>query len=414
MNPNIQKRRFAAAVAALSLLLSLLSAGAYAAPSSYLSAYFGIEFGGESVSGGDYAEALLKLQPVHGLKELALDNPEEALGALDAIKYAVIGANMNELAMVYSVEKIDSVLAAAGAGGIDPAYAPYVACALDLGMITPAVAATANGDGPAGADFIVGLLMAAADINGVSRNYLGYSNDPDIYAKFINAFEAFELFDDPVLSAVGSEAVMQQVTTGYNLKSDKHDARFLPEFTLTYGHSNIKHAAQILGLLQSEGVVARVQFEPKVSIYQYLPEWGEPGEPTPTYAVRTINDDLMLAYATEYDMVLEFADRADMEKLDGLIVNYAKRNSGEEGKPILAGSWWQPLYYSRAEMDGDYFMIYDNVITNGSFSLHPFCLAEERANVLEKFLAIDPDLDIVQSPIWSNAAFHRYLNGISE
>ena len=380
----------------------------------YLSTFFDISLSKEFINMGAYTEALMKLQPSHGLPELACDNPQYGVGALDAVKYAVIGANMKELAMVYPTVKADAVLKDADTTGVDPAYAPYVACALDLGMITPAQARMVAVNSQADIAFTNSLLIAAAEVNGVARNYLGYSDDPDIYAKFINAFEAFTLFDDPVLSAIGSEAVMRQVTTGYSLKSDRYNARFLPELTLVYGHSSAKHAAQVIGLLRSEGVVAKVQFEPKVSIYQYLAEWGDPGEPTPTYAVKTVNENLMLAYATEYDMVLEFADQAGKEKIDALIVNYAKKNSGEEGKAILAGSWWQPLYYSRVEMGGDYHMLYDNIITNGSYSLHPFCLAEDKAEVMARFLAIDPAMDIVQEPIWCNAAFHRYLNGLSE
>ncbi len=381
---------------------------------AYLSYYFDIQLDKEFVSMEAYAEALLKLQPDHGLNQLAPEHPDYGVGALDGVKYAVIAANMKELALVYRPEKINAALEAAGAAGIDAAYAPYVACALDLQMITPAQAKMAKANNQADIAYLNRLLMAVAEVNGVSRNFLGYTDDADIYAKFINAYESFELFDDARLADIGSQAVINQITTGYNLKSSHYDARFLPELTLIYGHSNIKHAAQILGLMQSEGISAKVQFEPKVSIYQYLPEWGEPGEPTPTYAVKTINENLMLAYATEYDMVLEFASKEDMKKLDGLVLNYAKKNSGEEGKALLAGSWWQPLYYAHVEMGDGYHMLYDNVITNGNYSLHPFSLPEAKADVLAKFKAIDADIDIEQVPIWCDAPFYRYLNGLPE
>ncbi len=436
MKPNVFKNRVMAPILAVMLTLclcfSVLPASAVAAVSqsavinapitgaslnddaAYLSRYFDIRLDKEFVSMAAYAEALLKLQPAHGLKELVPQQADYGVGALDGVKYAVIAANMEELALVYSPEKINAALVAAGAEGIDAAYAPYVACALDLQMITPAQAKMAKANNQADIAYLNSLLMAVADVNGVSRNFLGYTDDPDIYAKFINVYESFELFDDARLAEIGSQAVINQVTTGYNLKSGHYDARFLPELTLIYGHSNIKHAAQLLGLLQSEGIAAKVQFEPKVSIYQYLPEWGEPGEPTPTYAVKTVNDDLMLAYATEYDMVLEFASQEDMDKLDSLILDYAKKNSGEEGKALLAGSWWQPLYYAHVEMGDGYHMIYDNVITNGNYSLHPFCLPEAKADVLAKFKAIDPAIDIEQVPIWCDAPFYRYLNGLPE
>ncbi|MDR1193279.1 MAG: hypothetical protein LBK98_03785 [Peptococcaceae bacterium] len=397
---------------------SMLAAGhedSQESKAAYLSTYFDIDITKE-ITRQEFADALLKLQPEDGVGAEALTpaNPKYGLGALDAVKGAVIGANLEELALVYTSEKAAASLAAAGVTGVPASYAPYVACALDVGLIDQSGAKLAAANQESGSASVISLLMAVADINGVSRNYLGYTDEPGIYAEFVNRWEALTLFDDEKLSSVGAEMVTQKATTGFNLKSSANDARFLPELTLIYGHSDIKHARQLLALLNSEGIVARVQFEPKISIYQYLPEWGAPGEPTPTYEVRTIRDDLMLAYATEYDMVLEFSDPADMAALDRLVLDYAKKNSGEEGKRLLYSSWWQPLYYSYFDMGDGYHKIYDNVLSNGVYSIHPFSLEENRAGVLSVFQNIDPKLEVTQVPIWCDAPFYRYLYGEPE
>ena len=75
------------------------------------------------------------------------------------------------------------------------------------------------------------------------------SNDPDIYAKLDQAWNSFILFDDSKLAEIGKEAVQNKVTTGYGLKSAAYSARFLPELTLQYGHSDIKHVHQLMGCL---------------------------------------------------------------------------------------------------------------------------------------------------------------------
>jgi hypothetical protein len=421
MRRGLKSYRHIFAVLTASLSIVVFSAFALAAShtdapevkSAYLSEYFGIVADG-SVTIGDYAEFLLKLQPESGVAAIDADDAGSILRALDAIKYAVVGANMEELALVFSKERVSDALASAGVVGVPEGYAPYVACALRVGLIDSAALSDIALNPPSDAASVVSLLMGVADINGVSRNYLGYTDDPGIISEFVNRWNSFTLFDDERLSSIGAELVTRNVTTGYNLKSSRNAARFLPGLTLTYGHDDIKHAMQILALLRSERITARVQFEPKVSIYQYMPEWGEPGEPTPTYEVRRIRDDLMLVYATEYDLVLEFANRSDMDALDRLVMSYAKKNSGEEGRRLLHGAWWQPLYYSRFDMGAGYEKIYDNVARNGVYSLHPFCLEENRSKVLTAYMAADPNVKVEQVPIWCNRPFYRYLLGESE
>lgn len=379
---------------------------------AYLAQYFDVSFSG-TVTEGALLDALTKVQPE------AFPAAPEATGseltALSAVKYTVEAANMGELALVYTDEKTAAVLSDAGVSITDGEYAPYIACAIDLSMITAEEAQAVVAGGSVDAALANALVMAVADINGTSRHYLGYSDDPDIYAMFINAWERFEIFDDETLSSVGAEAVINGVTTGYNLCNTYYNARFLTELTIRYGHSDIKHAIQLLGLLESEGIVARVQFEPKVSIYKHMPEWGEADmTPTRTSQAREFEDGLILIYATEYDMALEFQSEGEMLRFNDLILDYAKKNSGEEGKALLYGSWWQPLYYTHFDIGEGYHRIIDNVITNGDYTLHPFCLEENMEQVKAAFLAINPDLDIEQVPIWCDAPFYRYLNGEAE
>ena len=180
--------------------------------------------------------------------------------------------------------------------------------------------------------------MMVADANGDGSNYLGRASQPEIYGKLDQAWNSFIIFDDGQLSQVGKEAVEQQVSTGYGIKSAAYNARFLPELTLQYGHSDIKHAHQLIGLLNSEDIDAKVQLEPKISIYQYLLEWGPVPEATPTYEVKQFGD-LYLVYAVEYDLMLEFDNTEDMLRFDSVINDFAKKNEGnEEAVGLIYGS----------------------------------------------------------------------------
>ena len=230
-----------------------------------------------------------------------------------AVKAAVAAADYEELALSYPEDKIKDRLEQYGVKMDETnEYARYVAAALDTSLITSETAKKVVAEDAFTAEDEISLLMAIANANGDARNYLGMSNDPDIYAKLDQAWNSFILFDDSKLAEIGKEAVQNKVTTGYGLKSAAYSARFLPELTLQYGHSDIKHVHQLMGLLNSENITAKVQLEPKISIYQYLPEWGPIPEATPTYEVKEY-EDLALVYAVEYDLELEFDNLEDQD-----------------------------------------------------------------------------------------------------
>lgn len=375
---------------------------------AYLKTYFDVEFSGGQVDVGSFSAAL---KQVAGEEAPGIEGD---LSWLSAVEAAVETADFAELALSYSAEKATERLAFYGIdvpGEAVPAAA--LACALDVALITSSEAKQAI----AGEIFTVAdaeqLLIRIAVANGDGRNYLGMASDPAIYGKIDQAWNSFLLFDDGKLSEVGREAVQQEITTGYGIKSAAYSARFLPELTLQYGHSEIKHAHQLIGLLNSERIDAKVQLEPKVSIYQYLLEWGPVPEATPTYEVKKYGD-LYLVYAVEYDMQLEFNNQMGMKRFDEVIKNFAKKNEGnEEAIGLIADSWWQPLYSTtEAQMPAeDYHQIFDCVVTNGMYSIHPFTMPADKEAVVEKLKALAGDLEVTPVERYCNTAFYNYLSG---
>ncbi|EJX02977.1 hypothetical protein EVA_08916 [gut metagenome] len=176
-----------------------------------------------------------------------------------------------------------------------------------------------------------------------------------------------------------------------------------------------------MGLLNSEGIVAKVALEPKTSIYEYLVEWGDPASltMTPTYEVKPIAGGRYLCYATEYDMKLEFHTVADKNRFDSIIGKYAKKwdsNTDGNGNPIvplLAGAWWQPLYTSTVPMQdsGSFKLIKDNVIRNGAYTIHPFSVADGTAAIAKVVKEKAPELKVESVNLYVNNAFYNYLTG---
>ena len=373
----------------------------------YLEEYFNVSVGEDLLTAEGFSEALTLVagEEAKGIKEYT---------SLDVLKASVDAADYKELVLTYPKEKIENRLKEHGIEFKgENEDAAYIAAAADTGFVSKEIAEKAAKEEAYEEEDIVEILMSVAEVNGDARNYLGMSDDKEIYAKMDQAWNSFLLFDDGTLSEIGKNAVLGQVTTGYNLKSNAYNARFLKDLTLQYGHSDIKHAHQLIGLLNSENIVAKVQLEPKISIYEYLPEWGPIPETTPTYEVRQY-EDRYLVYAVEYDMQLEFDNTDDLNRFDEVINNYAKKNKGnEEAEGLIAESWWQPLYTTvRTDMPEEaYHELADCVIENGMYSLHSFCVAEDQAQVVENFEQLSGDLKVTPVARYCNTAFYHYMTG---
>ncbi len=379
----------------------------------YLNYYFGITPFGTTVTRAEFDSALQVLG--------ANKTTEEGnLSVAEATKAAVCAAGIEKLALTYTSpvnpEKATTRLALYSVSGIADEYIPYIACALDTSIALPSYDFAADLDGKTATD----LLMAAVNMSGKGRNMLGLSNDCDIYAKLQATWNSFANFDDELLSELGAELVISGASTGFNLKYDGFNANFLPEYTLQYGHSDIQHAVELMGLLESENIVCKVQLEPKVSIYEYMTDWGDPTKsvPTPTYELRPIDGGRWLCYAMEYDLKLEFESIEDKEAFHQVIENYAKKyqdrvdENGNVIVPLLDGAWWQPLYTSTVPMQNDSFRhIIDNVIRNGAYTIHPFSVPENSAGIAAVAAEVAPSLSIELVDLYVNPAFYNYLTG---
>src|SRR5690606_11451459 len=187
--------------------------------------------------------------------------------------------------------------------------------------------------------------------------------------------------------------------------------RFDPDRTIVYGHSDIAHAIQLIGLLRSENLEAKVLLEPKTSAFLYLAEWGEPSQ-SPSFQVELWEDGNGIAYAKEYDLAFEFDNVEDMLRFDDVIKDYAKKDAADEPGLIIA-SWWQPLYSARIPVE-DYVAVKNNVALGEGVYIQSFSLAETSEAIVAAFAEAYPDTEIVTWALWVNVAFHRYLLGEPE
>ncbi|MBP1992253.1 hypothetical protein [Paenibacillus eucommiae] len=333
---------------------------------------------------------------------------EQVLTKSVAVSIAVRAAEIKELAYTYPVEKVNSALShlQVTSSGLSKHVAQELAAAVDTGLL-PGEFYNSFKPGSAADEQLVNVLLGKILVTkGLYKKYLGYISDADIYAKLSSAYQTSDIIDAPKLQTLVNTALEQELITGYNIKDSRFEPNFIPSLSLIYGHSNFKHAVQLIGLLRSEGLDAKVQFEPKTSAFIHLAEWGDPGP----NVVKIANGNY-IAYAKEYDLEFEFSTVADKAAFQNVILTYAKKNVKDQ-TGLIASSWWQPLYYSSTELK-DYEVITNNFITDkdSPYTVNPFSLNEDSAKVVAGLKAIDPDAVITPFQFWVDKPFFNYLHG---
>ena len=332
---------------------------------------------------------------------------EQVLTASVAVAIAVRAADLKELAYTYPAAKVNKALTKlkVKSTALATKGSQEIAAAVDTGLLPAELYSGFKPKNAASDQLIHTLLGKVLITKGLYKKYIGYVDDNDIYAKLSSAYETSDLIDAPKLQSLVNTALKQDLITGYSIKDSRYDANFIDSLSLIYGHSDFKHAIQLIGLLRSEGLNAKVQFEPKTSAFIYLAEWGDPGP-----NVVQIENGNFISYAKEYDLEFEFANAADKAAFQDVILTYAKKNEdGQAG--LIVESWWQPLYYSQTELK-DYEVITNNFITDpdSPYTVNPFSLNEDSAKVIAGLKAIDPNVIVTPIQFWVDKPFFRYLH----
>jgi len=341
-------------------------------------------------------------------------NASERLGAANAVQIALKAADLEELAYTYPEAKAAQALAKLPlnklAASLGLKAAQELAAAVDTGLVPAAYYEDLKPGAKASVDLANVLIGKTLVFKGQFKHYIGYVSDSDIYTKLTDAYNSNVIIKSEELQKVVDSALEQNLVTGYNLKDSRYDPNFVESLSLVYGHSDLTHALQLIGLLRSEGIDAKVQFEPKTSAFVYLKEWGDPGV-SEQYEVKQIANGNYIEYAKEYDIAFEFANAADKDRFNDIVLAYAKKNK-EDQAGLIAGSWWQPLYYSLTELP-DYKLITNNKIEAGRYYAQSFSLKEQSQAVIDGFKKVDPSVVVEHYDFWTDVPFYNYLNGES-
>lgn len=236
----------------------------------------------------------------------------------------------------------------------------------------------------------------------ISENSLGNISDKNIIERINRKYSTFKVIEKNSLIDSLNIALAKKLTTGYNIKIKSTYANFNPELSLSYGYNGIKHANQLIALMKSEGLDAKVQIEPKTSAYLHMSDWGEPATPN-----IVMEDGQIVITPLEYDLQFEFKDKADKMKFIQLIDKYAKKDEVDE-ENLIYDAWWQPFLQTE-KIDGFEKLIV-NIASEGEYEAYVLTLPE-KSDALIKELAKNKNLKLKTKEVYVNPSFYRFMLG---
>lgn len=303
---------------------------------------------------------------------------------------AIDALELNELAATYSEEKIARVTT----GESD---SPADALLIDMGVISV--------EDLAKREILSAKLESfVADYQDASENYIGNVSDRNIVERVLRAYEQATVIQDQDVLDFLSGLIDKGYTTGYNVIDINDSSNFDPDLMLRYGHSDIRHAVQLLYLMGSEGFDPKVQFIPKSSAFVFLPEWGDPGPNVVTFGSGT-----MVSVVREYNIDFEFETMERKEAFMDLVDEFANKDAADE-EGLIYGAWWQPFYRSYTDMAG-YVPVSENRVTLGQYQAELLVLPEGAAQQADQIRSTGEGYDVETIDVWVNPDFYRYLNG---
>lgn len=240
------------------------------------------------------------------------------------------------------------------------------------------------------------------DFLDTNENTLGNISDKNILERVSKKWSTTVAPKDTVLLDKLNLALANGLMTGYNLKNINEYANFKKELTASYGHNNITHALQLIALLKSEGLDAKIQLEPKTSAFLHNPNWG-----SPNYDHTILEDGKIVLTPTEYDLKFEFKNLEDEIKFTKTIDRYAKKDSKDQ-EGLIYKSWWQP-FVQTDKIEG-YNMLISHLVKNGNFEANVLTLPKN-SEAFIKSMKSDSNLEVTAQEIWVNPAFYRFMEG---
>lgn len=305
---------------------------------------------------------------------------------------AIAQLGYSELAATFSREK---ALALSSLPDEEKLSLPQLQAAATLQLIgAPIIGSTT--DSKALTEFI-------ANYHQPDPAYLGQLNESSLYQRIETHWKTQSAAKPSAFALELRQLIGQGIATGYNLITTSWPL-FSADRHIIYGHSDIDHAQQLLALLASEGLQARVGFSHKTSAFLYRDDWG-----TLSQSLIDLGNGRRLVEASEYDLHFEFPTAADKTQFVAAIDRYAKKDTANQ-TGLIRNAWWQPFYRSKNAAEG-FASATQITVCNGKETALLLALPNQAPALVKAIQQLNPAWSVSPETIWVNLAFHRYLQG---
>ena len=247
------------------------------------------------------------------------------------------------------------------------------------------------------------LKIFVAQYDADDTAYLGDLTEPSLYQRIETRWDTASAAPRSDFAIALRAVISQGVATGYNIYTTPWP-KFARERHVVYGHNDIDHAQQLLALLTSEGLHARVGLSLKTSAFLYRDDWGTLSQP-----LIDIGNDRRLIETQEFDLHFEFPEESDKARFTAVINKFAKKNRADQ-TGLIRNAWWQPYYRSLIEAP-DFIPATQILVSDTKETAVLLTLPEKASKLVKDITNINKTWQIHPETIWVNPAFYRYLGG---
>jgi hypothetical protein len=247
------------------------------------------------------------------------------------------------------------------------------------------------------------LAEFIANYNRPDPAYLGQLSESSLYQRIETHWKIKPEAKPSDFALELRQLIGQGIATGYNLVTTPWPL-FATDRHIIYGHSDIDHAQQLLALLASEGLQARVGLSHKTSAFLYRDDWGILNQ-----SLIDLGNNRRLVEASEYDLHFEFPTASDKTKFVAAIDRYAKKDYANQSG-LIRSAWWQPFYRSKNTAEG-FASATQIAVSDGKETALLLSLPNQAPALVKAIQQLNPAWSVSPEATWVNLAFHRYLQG---
>ena len=324
---------------------------------------------------------------------------------IEAIEMLIKLADLEELSCTYNASKINSLFhdVIKDEAILSDVQLQHLAVAVDVGLVFKGKIRFLDMHSSLTKDFAYHLLFKTTLFVNNKKKFIGYVTEPDIISRLEEKWNSPGMIPNPDIEKVMNDLIRKKIISGYHIKMSEEVANFDHHLKITYTHDNFKHVKQLVGLIISENIQAKINIEKKHSTFIYYNEW----DITENLSVEPINDKIFLASRLESDIVFEFASPDKKDHFRAVTNDFAKKEYNRS-KNILFQSWYEPLITSDVPLNS-YNRIKEITIQHGSYLILTFVAEETLTKAVNKMSEFYEKSMIRSRSVWVNDDFYLYL-----